>query len=61
MRSGCCSNANADQIYFEFKTDTNKQIVDSHLIVSQLYNDIIHIILPSLTIEQYHNRYYNII
>jgi hypothetical protein len=35
-------NTNTDQMFFQYETDTNNKIIDLYLIVSQVYNDIIH-------------------
>jgi hypothetical protein len=42
IRSGCYLNTNMDRMFFQYETDTNNKIIDLYLIVSQLYNDIIH-------------------
>jgi hypothetical protein len=31
-----------DRIFFQYGTDMNNKIIDLYLIVSQVYNDIIH-------------------
>jgi hypothetical protein len=38
-------NMDADRMFSQFGTDTNNKIIDSYLIVCQVYNDIIHNIL----------------
>jgi hypothetical protein len=37
-RSGCYSDMDTDRIFSQFKTDMNKKIKDSYLIVRQVYN-----------------------
>jgi hypothetical protein len=47
MRSGSYSNTNTDRIFYQYGMDTNNKIIDPYLIVSQIYNDIIHNSLKS--------------
>jgi hypothetical protein len=42
MRNGSYSNTNTNRIFFQYETYMNNKIIDLYLIVSQLYNDIIH-------------------
>jgi regulatory protein YycH of two-component signal transduction system YycFG len=47
MQIWILSNTNMDRIFFQYGTDTNNKILDLYLIVSQVYNDIIHNSLKS--------------
>jgi hypothetical protein len=36
------TDTNTNQMFYQYGTDTNNKIIDSYLIVSQVYNDIIY-------------------
>jgi hypothetical protein len=38
----CYSNTNTNRIFFQYRTYTNDIVIDLYLIVSEVYNDIIH-------------------
>jgi hypothetical protein len=42
MQSGCYSNTNADRMFYQYGMDKNNKIIDSYIIVSQVYDDIRH-------------------
>jgi hypothetical protein len=36
------SKTNTDRMFYQYETDMNNKVTDSYLLVSQVYNDIIH-------------------
>jgi hypothetical protein len=46
MRSGCYSNRNTDRIIYQYGADTNSKVIDSYLIVSQVYTMLYAIVSP---------------